>query len=396
MSLNPPSLDMHGDAEINDNTKHITSSIERDWKSEEMKGELNVEHVIEVHQTGYLKKSQSLGSGLDQVSAGIDTEDETDRGYSYDHSHGHNSLVIPASRRDPGISPTNKHQDLPPESLHEGSDIVNDESIFSIEDSHHLEKIDNEHSDTQLSGEFAIDSGDHTPRNPPVIVKSCSLPNIGAHRSTSEGHSPTCLVPHSRSSEDLIILDMKRKDDVVHDVEIQVIRDEGKDDNVFKTEKDICENPVEDGCDFYGYVNSAKDWIMPAVDEEESMEKSVQVEASFCQRNDLPNEDFKIKRIREWVTDLQHFSPLEEANELPDTDHDVNKGSSVLDGLAAAKSDEKFTPGMETAKRYISSLTATSTTAQLANHGLLVIPFLSAFVSLKVLNLSGNAIGLHL
>lgn len=396
MGSNPPSLSMHGDDEINDNAKHVSSSIERFWKSEEVNGKLNIGNGTEVHQKGYLKKSQSLGSGLDRVSGGIDAEDETDRAYSCDDSHGHNCSEIPAGRRDPVISLTNMHQDLPAESHNGASDIGNNESIFSIEDSHHLEKVENEQSDTLPSGECAIDSGDHTPRiSPPVIVKSCSLPNISAHRSTSEGQSPTCLVPHSRSSEDLTMLDMRRKENVVHDVEIQVIRDEAKDDNVFKTEKTICENAVEDGCDLYAYVNSAKDWIMPAV-EEENMVKSIHCEASFRQRADLPNEDFKIKRIREWVTDLQHFSPLEEANELPDSDHEINKGSSVLDGLTAAKSDEKVTPGMEAAKRYISSLTAAATTAQLANHGLVVIPFLSAFMSLKVLNLSGNAIGLHL
>ncbi|KAJ9686809.1 hypothetical protein PVL29_015590 [Vitis rotundifolia] len=369
LSLDSLSLNMHRDTEINDNAKHVTSS-ERCWKSEEMNGKLNSESGIEVHQTGHLKKSQSLGSRLDRVSGGIDTEDDTDRGYSCDDSHGHNGLVIPVGRKDPGIGPTNN------------------ESIFSIEDSQHLEKVENENSDTQVSGECAIGSRDHTPRNPPVMVKSCSLPNIGAHTPTSEGYSPTYLVPHSRSSEDLIVLDMGQKESVVHDVEIQVIRDGERDNNVFKTEKNICENPVEDGCDFYGYVNSAKDWIMPAVDEE-NMEKSIQGESSFSQWDDLPNKEFIIKRIREWVTDLQHFSPLEETNELPDSDREVNKGSS---SLTAAKLDEKFTPGMEAAKRYISSLTATATTAQLANHGLVVIPFLSAFVSLKVLNLSGNAI----
>ncbi|KAJ6843602.1 uncharacterized protein M6B38_295880 [Iris pallida] len=47
---------------------------------------------------------------------------------------------------------------------------------------------------------------------------------------------------------------------------------------------------------------------------------------------------------------------------------------------------------MEMAYNYISSLTATSSAAQMANLGLVAVPFLSAFVGLRVLNLSGNAI----
>lgn len=67
---------------------------------------------------------------------------------------------------------------------------------------------------------------------------------------------------------------------------------------------------------------------------------------------------------------------------------DVNTAIAVTPSVV----DHKISPGMEAAKRYISSLTANTSTAQLANHGLVVIPFLSAFVSLKVLNLSGNGI----
>ncbi|KAF2292127.1 hypothetical protein GH714_013373 [Hevea brasiliensis] len=71
----------------------------------------------------------------------------------------------------------------------------------------------------------------------------------------------------------------------------------------------------------------------------------------------------------------------------------MNRDFTVINGLSGTKADAKVvTPGMEAAKRYISSLSAAATTAQLSNHGLAVIPFLSAFVSLRVLNLSGNSI----
>ncbi|KAH0969064.1 hypothetical protein GBA52_029065 [Prunus armeniaca] len=121
-------------------------------------------------------------------------------------------------------------------------------------------------------------------------------------------------------------------------------------------------------------------------------EKNLQGESSVQSWNELPSKDFRVKRIEEWVNNLQHSSPLEETNELPQSNDQVKRDSNDSNGLVAAKTDAKVTPGMEAAKRYISSLSAAATTAHLANHGLVVIPFLSAFVNLKVVNLSGNSI----
>lgn len=118
-------------------------------------------------------------------------------------------------------------------------------------------------------------------------------------------------------------------------------------------------------------------------------------ESSTPQWEEIPSKDLKIKRIEEWVVDLQHCSPLEGTNDaIPIVDdHHVQKGYTVVDNLLAARCDGRVTPGMEAVKKCISSFSAATTSAQLANHGLVVIPFLSAFVSLRALNLSGNAIG---
>ncbi|GJW90906.1 outer arm dynein light chain 1 protein [Tanacetum coccineum] len=135
-----------------------------------------------------------------------------------------------------------------------------------------------------------------------------------------------------------------------------------------------------------------KDWIVPAVNELDKG-KGIQEDYSDCQWEELPNEDFKMKRIEKWVMDLQHSSSLEETDMLTNLDPDVQNGKdATLDPMAASKNDAKALPGMDAAKRYISSLSAAATTAQLANHGLVVIPFLSALSSLRALNLSGNSI----
>lgn len=388
-SLNPLLSKVQGDTQIN-SAKHVTnlSYLECGWESEDIKSKYIPESNIGVNQTGCLKKSQSLGSGLFQegrvYADNNDTEDETDLGVSCEGSH---------DRKDRGVSPPNQHKNSPTsESLKISSDLVNNELIFSIGDLPHSEKEGHEYSDTPLSGEGAGESGDRTPCIPRVIVKSYSLPNIASSIPTSGRCSPLRpLALQSRSFEDLHVLDMRRKEISVHEFETQVMQEQVKYDDIYKAKKNNFENPGDDGYDSYNYSGLAKDWIMPVMDEANPL-KNLQLEASVHRLDELPSKDFKIKRIEEWVNDLQYCSLLEETNESSPSNEEVKRDSNILNSLTAAKVDGKVTPGMEATKKYLSSLGAMATTAQLANHGLVAIPFLSAFVSLKVLNLSGNAI----
>jgi hypothetical protein len=229
------------------------------------------------------------------------------------------------------------------------------------------------------------------------LVKSCSLPNISDSTATIDGHSHMnhLAVHSSRSSQDLHVLGMRRKEISENEVGMQVMQEQRRDDIIARPENHSFENSIDDGYDSCNYSGLAKDWIMPDTDEA-NRGKDLQGESSVRRWDELPSRDFKIKRIEEWVNGLQYSSPLEETNELSQYNDQVKRDSNDLNSVTAAKMDGKVTPGMEAAKRYISALSAAATTAQLANHGLAVIPFLSAFVNLRVLNLSGNAIGLHL
>ncbi|XP_076907930.1 uncharacterized protein LOC143564586 [Bidens hawaiensis] len=152
-----------------------------------------------------------------------------------------------------------------------------------------------------------------------------------------------------------------------------------------------------DGDEAYDYAGTAKDWIVPG--DEPGKGKTVHEEYSGSQWEEMPTEDFKIRRVEKWVMDLQHSSSLDEADTLTDLDHQGQNGKSknnILDSIPASKTDAKSVLGMDAAKRYISSLNPAATTAQLVNHGLVVVPFLSGFVSLRALNLSGNSIGLNM
>ncbi|GAV80764.1 LRR_4 domain-containing protein [Cephalotus follicularis] len=377
-SLNSLLLKAQGDSQSND----CSSSVDRAYKSEEIKGEFNYEN-----DKGCLKKSQSLGCKLyleGRVPSEINMEDETDQGNSFD-SHEENRLVVPNGGKDPGESTPSQSQVVPhSESVQVSSDLVHNDSIFSIGDPLHSEKVGHENSDDVLYGDCAEESGGHTPRTPSMIVKSCSVPYFHVASHTSGGRSPfKYLAPQSRSSEDLHVLDMRRKEMSIHEAGIRVMREEDRDDGTSKPEKNNFEISADDGYDSYNYSASAKDWIMPVMNEVNSV-RILEGESSAQQ--------FKYKRIEAWVNELHHCTPLGETEELSHSHDQVKIVSNLLNGLTAAKVDSKVTPGMEAAKRYISSLGASATTAQLANHGLVVIPFFSAFLSLRVLNLSGNAI----
>ncbi|XP_059661017.1 uncharacterized protein LOC132307314 [Cornus florida] len=393
--LNPIHLKEQEDGLFNTCANDLTSSssVDRGWKLEEINGEYDTERNIGVHQNGHIKKSLSLESGLERkgrVSVGNDLDDEANKRFSCDGSPDHSGLVVPFCGKDPEITLPNQFQEaLLPDSFQVGSELVNNGSVFSIGETQQSEKGGSENCDNQFFGENADKSRYHMPRTPPLIIKSSSLPNIGSLGGSSP---PTYMASRSRSSEDLQILDSRRREMSAYEIGAQVTQDQGKDYSVSNNEKNNCENPADDGYDSCNYVGSAKDWIIPVMDEE-NMVKNLQGESSSRQWNELPNKDFKTKRIEDWVIDLQHFSPLDETDEVPTSnDHQVQRGATVLDHLTAARLDGKIIPGMEAVRKYISSLSASATAAQLANHGLVVIPFLSAFVSLRELNLSGNAI----
>ncbi|OWM78598.1 uncharacterized protein LOC116195142 isoform X2 [Punica granatum] len=362
-------------------------SLERGWKSDHMNGKLSLESEdAGVHQTGYLKKSKSEG-GLHLKGRSLadeDTEDEsheTDRGYSFDHSRS----VLPDGSNEASLSPTNYEKPAPLDTSKEFS-FVNNESIFSIGDPHNSERgAGLEISDARPSGDRIVNSGERTPQTPLSIVRSRSLPNIGTSLSPSE--KCVQLEAKSRSSDDLHVLNTKRSEASLHEVKMRLVHEWGRDYHTSESHNVRFENPVEHCDDTFNYDSPAREWIVPI----EEPEKSIEYGSSSAhhQWDEPPGTDFKIKRTEEWVIDLQPCFPIEETGEILQPDDKKKREVTAPNDSVVLKA----IPGMEAAKRYISSLNPAATAAQLSNHGLFVIPFLSAFVSLKVLNLSGNAIG---
>lgn len=361
-----------------------SSSIDRDCKFDE----INIKHMAEakdVARKTHIKRSQSLGNELYRkvILIGVaDSGEDTDQGFSADGSHDRSGSLFSFGEKDHEVSTSDKF----PEALHSdsvqvSSDLVRDGSSFLTGDPQQkVEWFDI--SDTQFPG----DCSNHSPCKPRtanVLLRSFSLSYAVAYG----GHITNgYYVPRATSCCDLNALDFKQEDTIAHKIGTHISQDGEGDDSVEHNDRTIMQDPTYDG---YNCVGTAKDWILP----DEANTSKNQFESLVDHREEYPIKDFKIKRIEEWVSNLQHCSPSEEIHDLSMTcDYPEDTGGKVLNGLSTSKQDSKITPGMESVKRYISSLSATSTSAQIANHGLVVIPFLSAFVGLKALNLSGNAI----
>ncbi|KAI3714101.1 hypothetical protein L1987_72691 [Smallanthus sonchifolius] len=349
--------------EVNEgnNANPSPSSMGQDWKSEGLKS-VNGTDSEHGHEIRGIRKSVSLGSGLEAYQDMTSGEDLSS-------SHGNHS-GDEYQKAQASISPQIS------------SNMVNLASDLSP-DHQQSDKEVGDNSETRYSGAC---TGGGSPHTSHAIMKSNSLPYLHlAH---------VDMVHQSRSSEDLKALDSRWNDKSVDNDDDDISPErETENDSAGRADK-VNDGDCDDGDgdDGYDYVGLSKDWIVPAGDER-GKGKSILEDYSVCQWEELPAEDFKIKRIEKWVMDLKHSSSLEETNTITDLDHSGQSSkNTVLEPLAASKNDSKSTLGMDAAKRYISSLNAAATTAQLANHGLVVIPFLSAFSSLRALNLSGNSI----
>ncbi|KAK3126149.1 hypothetical protein QOZ80_7AG0552350 [Eleusine coracana subsp. coracana] len=107
--------------------------------------------------------------------------------------------------------------------------------------------------------------------------------------------------------------------------------------------------------------------------------------------NELSPRAYSIKRIEEWINQI-NFDDLTVNEQGESSFSALGESREPAAGVPAVRPDAKSPLGMEIAYTYISKLTPVSSSAQLANLGLVAIPRLSAFSGLRLLNLSGNSI----
>lgn len=389
-SANPTTLDklpaLQNDAShLGNGTKHATLPP-CGWKS----GELNRRYHAECNlDSGLnLKRSLSVGCEINQngrISVDNNNDHCIDQGFSCDGSQEceANDSKSPGTNQDreAGLSMSPRLS----------SDMLNQDSIFSVSEQHYLENESHVDSDVPLYITNAGNAGGQTTSAPSMMSKSYSMPNFGCSSPTSQAVSPReSLSPRNKSFEDVTEFIIKKDDDSPNDastLDYSGLNNEGK---FYKSEKFEGENSLMDDYHSYNYTCSNKDWIVPEPHEMDIMKHGQ--EESSNHWDHFPSRDFKTKLIDDWVLNLEHCSPVEDTIEIADSRNEVTRGSTFFDSLEAAKEGREINPSMEAAKRYISCMGASASTAQLANHGLVAIPLLSAFVSLKILNLSGNSI----
>ncbi|KAH9603904.1 hypothetical protein KSS87_017988 [Heliosperma pusillum] len=368
------------------------------WRSREFECEYDAESNLDsVHfETGNFRRSLSVGCDLDQkrrMSDDDKTDDCVDQELSFEGSHDFNDTVdlspTNAAKSAEANSPDHDQEALQSLSPNCSSDLVNRESIFSFPTAKYLE----EEAHDDYHEPFIAEHADGCERETPEasrMSKSYSMPNFDRALPTSPCVSADLLPSHSRSFEDLNILGIEKEDISAHDARVVDIGKINNDDSFCPFEKLDGENAALDNYDSFEYGCSSKDWIVPVPDDMGIIEHNRVDDSSSNHWGHFPGQDFKTRRIEDWVIDLQHCSPVEETTETAISNSPVKRASTFLEGLD--KMEMKLNPGVEAAKRYISSLNASATTVQLANHGLVAIPLLVAFASLKVLNLSGNSI----
>ncbi|KAL0712099.1 hypothetical protein Bca4012_019077 [Brassica carinata] len=364
---------------VSENSKPSGSTGgERVWKSEEIKPSGVLEHDAGTHEARHLKKSQSHGDELY-----LDGREAIENGTEQITSPDSLELGRNSSKRVDGSPNPIQKDPRGSVSAYQGSDQALYGSIFSVGDLHHADNDSRQLDETSLlSGEHMDNSNSQTPYDSPLLVRSNSMPNIAD--SASEKSSPS---HHSRYSDDLHVLDMHQTEKSIHETDAEVKQEQDLDNN----KKNLEEDGYVDDDAYDDYSSLAKDWVVPPTDELK-LTNFLEGEASN-QPAEFPGKDSKFKRIEDWVNDLQHVNFTEEADEI--NDEELPREPVLLNEPATAspKVDVmKSSPGMEAAKKYISTMSASATTVQLVSYGLVEIPFLSAYAGLRVLNLSGNAI----
>ncbi|ERM98373.1 hypothetical protein AMTR_s00072p00029700 [Amborella trichopoda] len=443
---------------------HMTTETwleEHTLKSEEPYYVFSSEANSARSQGGGLKKSHSVGSGLDKSKR---VPYEVDRGY--EHEQGllgddpqnmnftesfvvldSNLLAAPLNHKDA----ESNRADV--ESYIIDVDLKPEDSVTSMASSKSF--VGEVHEDFGRQRSIIIDSGEHLPEASSIIRHSQSSPSLsGCEESPVKQSIRTRL---SRSCDDLRILASKKNflscvneipceqtyfesvqasyyhnmSETVHSVTgekegLPAVIDvedpqgmSGKDCVLFNqsgryfglldqvtahstnTQKSVYENLASDEQNSENLSSPVKDLILEQNVEKQGFQEMQHIEKEneeLCsspheRRAELSSHQLNLKRVEEWINqiDLQNCFSLPETGECSTSPSNIRKESSIA-VASATKIDSRISSGMEAAKGHIRSLNSSSTTAQMPNLGLSVIPYLGIFGSLRVINLSGNAI----
>lgn len=425
------------------------------WKSEYLQGDLYIEDSKESLRLTRMKKSQSLGSILDKERdfSGVDvTQDDDDDGvnpqfsFKYSSEGGMERInesldrnAYPESYDNENIG-TNFDKQQKENELVEPFDMADNHghhrSLFSIEG---VEQFENSHQADiyEQSTGLLDDSGCLSSDNQHGFERSCSVTNHrGDTDNSTEGDRIHEMRRRSKSFGNLDSLSRGTThfldgDDLIAPevTHIGVTADsdsynlpQGSDEDRKGLPGQIAlgeEHPLSDAsgglivgeeahgkfwAERFDYDHESSLAIYQSHDnltlEGEKREsetdgdkiKNLLPESLIENCNELSPKEFNVRRIEQWLSqiDIENGSIVEEPGESSSSFSSQEPQAEV--GASISKPDAKSCHGMEVAYNYISSMTVTSSSAQMVKLGLVAVPSLSAFTGLRVLNLSGNSI----
>uniref|UniRef100_A0A1D1XZV1 Protein phosphatase 1 regulatory subunit pprA n=1 Tax=Anthurium amnicola TaxID=1678845 RepID=A0A1D1XZV1_9ARAE len=428
------------------NSEHITntSASECCGKSEELNMISYSADENEILRGSSLKKSQSLGSELDRggiFHSDVPMDDEIDPGLPLNNiqdeqfggmvrSFDNSCTAEVCGCEDLGINLRNQNQSNLFE-IDTGS--IFSESISLNEDIKQLDNYLCECHGEELPSAGGVEAGNVTALR--TFSRSCSLPRLGFYESSL---ASTTMWHRSRSVGNLCDSEVKTGifylqggsyfrvsvhqyseapscHDMSHASDMFAKRLHSETDfgdSVPSSTSNKCKETIDkerdlmtdkENHDFhhkFNHKSTSNNFITSVSDCRESdmdriINGNIEEEESFTEPwHELDNEDFNIKRMKEWIRqiDIHDDSVVQEVGECSNAVPVMKKDSHLISGANTSKTDVKGSGAVKAAYNYISSLTPASTSAYLGNLGLVVIPFLSAFPSLRVLNLSGNSI----
>ncbi|XP_028557333.1 uncharacterized protein LOC110107307 [Dendrobium catenatum] len=422
-----------------------TYSLQGCWRSDSLN--VNIpEDNHEIPQTVLIRKSHSLRSimeeGSDYSGDDITEDDDIDHGFSYGLLNGWKLKEVPELSDNANSTEVFHHendrkdyQNQKENDLMKSFDVLTDpmhhETLFSIEV---LKQPDTDwHADI---AEKAVDdvadfgcSSEHIP----TLSRSFSVANLRVNK-TEYGKNDSrhrSIFRRSRSFSDLNnlnILETEHKsgekyfdsgdtveknvisyhsnlplhDDVTgkvpwyDDKEVgglslvrrKIIKFNDSDGKCLKLKLDMDNKAA---CNSKGNFSFA-DALRKSEASNANITREFQQESSHDNWDQLTPQEFSIRRVENWISQIDiHCDLIVEEQEASSTT--VSKEEpQILAAVDPPKSETRSNLAMEVAYNYISSMTSSSSSAQMANLGLVAVPVLSSFISLRVLNLSGNAL----
>lgn len=341
-----------------------------------------------------IKKSRSLGNILERSNdnSGDDTAEDSDigHGYSFELLNGWNMREVRESSDNNTNSTENLHLENDGNNYknqQKETDLIKSIDVFKEDPMHHkLKKIPDRDCHT-ANVEQAADYVANSSGSIPTFSRSYSVANFRANtnRSVKNAGSHLRIFRRSRSFSDL-------NKSTILEPGLQ------NGDNQFDSGGTVEKNVIiscSKNLDLAGQAqlyDDTKEGDLRLVEDVLRKSEENEMESSHCNWEQLTPQELSMRRVESWISQIGIHGDLI-VEEQGESSTSVSKEEiQSLDDVVPPKPNSRSSLAMEVAYNYISSLTSSSSSAQMANLGLITVPILSSFVSLRVLNLSGNAI----